>query len=147
MSVRTRKRVIAGGIGILAGAAALGLWSVPVVLGQTSSGPHVTTAQLRFEGTTSIAGTSGSAGQNTNAGALEFGPSLDVNTTKPKITGSVSPARVPADHVPAPASNTITGGNAVVGFNGITHLDQRLADTGNQFSLEPPAQGLGAGNG
>jgi hypothetical protein len=147
MSVRTKKRVVAGGIGILAGAAALGLWSVPIVLGQTASGPQVTTAQLRFEGTTSIAGASGSAGQNTNAGALEFGPSLDVNTTKPKITGSVSPARVPADHVPAPASNTITGANAVVGFNGITHLDQRLADNGNQFSLEPPDQGLAVGNG
>jgi hypothetical protein len=35
----------------------------------------------------------------------------------------------------------------VVGFNGITHRDQRVADRGNQFSLEPPDQGLAAGNG
>ncbi|SRR5579859_697196 len=147
MFIRTKKRVIAGGIGILAGAAALGLWSVPIVLGQTASGPQVTTAQLRFEGRTSIAGTAGGTGQNADAGSLEFGPSLDANTTKPKDTGSVKPARVPADHVPKPASNAIIAGNAAVGFNGITHRDQRLADNGNQFSLEPPDQGLAVGNG
>jgi len=90
MFIRTKKRVIAGGIGILVGAAALGLWSVPNVLGQTANGPQVTITQLRFEGATSIAGTTGGVGQNTDAGALEFGPSLDVNTTKPKITDHAS---------------------------------------------------------
>ncbi|MGH9746236.1 MAG: hypothetical protein ACRD59_09030 [Candidatus Acidiferrales bacterium] len=33
------------------------------------------------------------------------------------------------------------------GFNGLSHVDQRLANNGNQFSLEPPDQGLCAGNG
>jgi hypothetical protein len=88
---------------------------------------------------------SGSPGQNT--GALEFGPRLDVNTTKPQISGTVKPARVPANHVPTPASNPIVSPNSVNGFSGITHRDQRLADNGNQFSLEPPDQGLAAGNG
>jgi hypothetical protein len=32
-------------------------------------------------------------------------------------------------------------------FNGLNHRDQRLANGGNQFSLEPPDQGLCAGNG
>jgi hypothetical protein len=32
-------------------------------------------------------------------------------------------------------------------FNGLTHRDQRLANNGNQFSVEPPDQGLCAGNG
>jgi hypothetical protein len=32
-------------------------------------------------------------------------------------------------------------------FNGLTHRDQRLANGGNQFSLEPPDQGLCVGNG
>ncbi len=35
----------------------------------------------------------------------------------------------------------------VKSFNGIDHRDQRLANGGNQFSLEPPDQGLCAGNG
>jgi hypothetical protein len=32
-------------------------------------------------------------------------------------------------------------------FNGMNHRDQRLANGGNQFSLEPPDQGLCVGNG
>ncbi len=36
----------------------------------------------------------------------------------------------------------------ITGFDGINHADQRLiADNGNQFSLEPPDQGLAVGNG
>ena len=35
----------------------------------------------------------------------------------------------------------------VSSFNGLNHRDQRLANNGNQFSLEPPDQGLCAGNG
>lgn len=55
--------------------------------------------------------------------------------------------RVPADHVPTPASNPIASSNLdFAGFNGLTHRDQRLAGTGayanTQFSLEPPDQGL-----
>jgi hypothetical protein len=33
------------------------------------------------------------------------------------------------------------------GFNGISHVDSRTANSGNQFSIEPPDQGLCAGNG
>ncbi len=153
MSFQTKKRVMAAGLGVLARAAAalavalaFGLGAVPIALGQNTTGPQTATAQLRFEGTTTIsAGVSGSPGQN--SGALEFGPSLDVNTSKPQISGTVKPARVPADHVPTPASNAIVTPNSVDGFNGITHRDQRIADSGNQFSLEPPDQGLAAGNG
>jgi hypothetical protein len=35
----------------------------------------------------------------------------------------------------------------VVSFNGLNHRQQRLANGGNQFSVEPPDQGLCAGNG
>jgi hypothetical protein len=35
----------------------------------------------------------------------------------------------------------------VTSFDGLRHRDQRLANNGNQFSLEPPDQGLCAGNG
>jgi len=34
-----------------------------------------------------------------------------------------------------------------ISFNGINHRQQRLANNGNQFSLEPPDQGLCVGNG
>ena len=57
-------------------------------------------------------------------------------------------ARVPADHVPTPAGNVVATSNAgATGFGGISHRDQRLADSGHQFSLEPPDQALCVGNG
>ena len=40
-----------------------------------------------------------------------------------------------------------TNNGLVRTFKGLNHRDQRLADNGNQFSLEPPDQGLCVGNG
>ena len=59
------------------------------------------------------------------------------------ITGSVSQARVPASHVPTPDSLPVS--LAAPAFLSLTHLDQRVADSGNQFSTEPPDQGLAIG--
>ncbi len=55
-------------------------------------------------------------------------------------SGTKDPVRVPADHVPqtsglpAPASQATVAAS----FQGVTHLDQRLANGGKQFSKEPP---------
>src|ERR1700741_66966 len=38
-------------------------------------------------------------------------------------------------------------GTLLASFDGLTHRQQRLANNGNQFSLEPPDQGLCVGNG
>ena len=49
---------------------------------------------------------------------------------------------------PVPANtNVVKSATGFSGFNGITHADQRTAGGGNQFSLEPPDQGLCVGNG
>ena len=46
-------------------------------------------------------------------------------------------------------SSAIAGANPelTLSFLGLNHRDQRLANGGNQFSLEPPDQGLCVGNG
>ena len=62
-----------------------------------------------------------------------------------QITGSISPARVPAANAPTPADKAVRPGTAT-GFDGLTHRDERLADNGRQFSSEPPDQGLAVGN-
>ena len=50
--------------------------------------------------------------------------------------------------VPNPAPQPVAGSNrGLVGFNGLSHNDSRTASGGNQFSLEPPDQGLCVGNG
>ena len=42
---------------------------------------------------------------------------------------------------------TSTNPGLFVAFEGLNHRDQRLANNGNQFSIEPPDQGLCVGNG
>ncbi len=42
---------------------------------------------------------------------------------------------------------SVTSPQQVVSFDGLNHRDQRLANGGNQFSIEPPDQGLCAGAG
>ncbi|HEY2013907.1 MAG TPA: hypothetical protein VGH38_10430, partial [Bryobacteraceae bacterium] len=77
---------------------------------------------------------------------IRQGPAEDAHFVK--ASGNTSPARVPSTDVPRPAAASINGaGGNFSGFNGISHLDQRLASNGNQFSLEPPDQGLAVGNG
>jgi hypothetical protein len=51
--------------------------------------------------------------------------------------------------VPIVPSSSVAGTNPglTVGLTGLNHRDQRLANGGNQFSLEPPDQGLCVGNG
>lgn len=51
--------------------------------------------------------------------------------------------RAPAAPQPAAAAPT----PSFRGFTGLTHLQQRTARNGNQFSTEPPDQGLAVGNG
>jgi hypothetical protein len=43
-------------------------------------------------------------------------------------------------------SSTVTPSSAF-GFSGLTHADQRNANGGNQFSVEPPSPSIGVGNG
>jgi hypothetical protein len=47
---------------------------------------------------------------------------------------------------PVPQSLTV-GTSSSFGFRSLTHLDQRNANNGNQFSVEPPSEGLAVSNG
>jgi hypothetical protein len=66
-----------------------------------------------------------------------------------QIPGNQSAAHLSADHVPRPAANGLASSNADLGLNlaGLYFEEQRTADGGNQFSLEPPDQALCVGNG
>jgi hypothetical protein len=52
---------------------------------------------------------------------------------------------LPASERVAVPAVALASGN--VGFNGMTHSDQRLANSGNQFSLEPPNPSIAVANG
>src|SRR6185437_11392281 len=102
---------------------------------------------LKVLGTTRIGNAKKVATESGNE--VLTGPEVDVTTAKPQISGTTSPARVPSAHVPNPTGNALitAAGSNFVGFNGLTHRDQRLSNNGNQFSLEPPDQGLAVSGG
>ncbi len=112
-------------------------------------------AQVVTEGTIISAGTNSIP---TGFGAPINGPLPvnDVGKTPPKPDlvsarrGSVrgfAPSMA-ALKTPDPTPKTVVGPDPnFFGFAGLTHADQRLASSGNQFSTEPPDQGLGVGNG
>jgi hypothetical protein len=70
-----------------------------------------------------------------------------INRPRPGFKNGKFPKR-PLD-APTVQSSAVAGTNPELGnsFDGMNHLQQRLANGGNQYSLEPPDQGLCVGNG
>lgn len=109
-----------------------------------------TGGDVGFKGATAILG-----------GASPFGATSSRRTNRPipsKEVGRMSAAAMLAGaspalsltlHEPVVESDTVVSSqaNGFLGFNGLSHVDQRLANGGNQFSLEPPDQGLCVGRG
>jgi hypothetical protein len=124
-------------------------------------------AQLAVVGAAAAAGpSSGTTRTITRAATVSFDP----NPSRPAVAGAESPEFATAEgesaansgrpphskHRPnAGASGPVTTGKALASsnpqlvrsFNGINHRDHRTANGGNQFSVEPPDQGLCVGNG
>ena len=96
-------------------------------------------------GTSRLSAAASSAAGLTANGEDEFrdNPEVDAADTSKYVTGSVSAARIAAAHVPRPgaqAVNDVTGSTTTA--DGLNHYDNRTADGGNKFSLEPPDQAL-----
>jgi hypothetical protein len=72
---------------------------------------------------------------------------LFINRPRPGFKNGKFPKK-PLD-APTVPSSAVAGSNPelALGFDGLNHRDQRLANGGNQWSLEPPDQGLCVGNG
>jgi len=105
-----------------------------------------TQKQLAFRGTTSFAAAAATSETGGLGPETHQGPEFDARFER-VAKGSISSSRVPAAGVPTPADSAIAGAVSGAGFEGLTHRDQRLASNGNQFSSEPPDQGLAVGNG
>jgi len=91
---------------------------------------------------------------SSSSSAPTNGTSSEVGQSPPVLIAhsGLQATRQPAVNVPSSPGNPLaTSSPGFFGFNGLSHLDQRLAGTGpytnTQFSLEPPDQGLCVGNG
>jgi hypothetical protein len=65
----------------------------------------------------------------------------------PPVDRSQTVGRTAAGNVSGEAGNGGSDPRKVVSFDGLNHRAQRTANGGNQFSVEPPDQGLCVGNG
>lgn len=133
---------------LLAGVATATLAGLPVVVGASGSAGATTgfTRQIGAGGSTSlfanapggdgiqqpeIFGGGGEAGT-----APQTGPVVD-------RSDSSGPAHGPS----VTETHAKSSPSVVTSFNGLNFRQQRLANGGNQFSVEPPDQGMCAGNG
>ena len=93
-----------------------------------------------------LTATSATSASNPEIRPYEPGPSdVPADVSAPK---SNKPSHVPAKDVPSVAGLPVTGATGVsTRIDGLTLRDQRTANNGNSFSLEPPDQGLCVGNG
>ncbi|MDX6250536.1 MAG: hypothetical protein QOF10_3896 [Kribbellaceae bacterium] len=143
----TRRRAL--GLAIASVIVAAGLTSPTVSVGATAAATG--TRAIPSGGTTSIR--SGPTGVNglqqpelrPNGRTEEGG--AEANRARPGSNNSPfpdSPLPPPKVHSSAVARSNP---DVAVSVNGLTHRDQRLANGGNQFSLEPPDQALCVGNG
>ena len=139
-----RKVIASTGVAVLAAA----ILSVP----GTSSAAPSDTRLVPSSGTTSIrALPSGAATlQQPEVRPAQTGADgnpVAVNRPRPDFKHGIFPTH-PLD-APVVASSAVAGSNPAVqvSIQGLNHVDQRLANGGNQFSVEPPDQALCVGNG
>jgi hypothetical protein len=127
----------------------VGLTATAVVLLAVAAAALAGTRQIASSGTTAIraSATGSDAVQlpELRPGA-DAGP-LSINRPRPGFKNGKFPKK-PLD-APTVGSSTIAEVNTelALSFEGLNHRQQRLANGGNQFSLEPPDQGLCVGNG
>jgi hypothetical protein len=102
-------------------------------------------AKIQRVGTTNVrhllaAAQSSGGGHSTTNLRNETGPWLHLDSGDAE-TGGIDTTAAPTPNPTAVVTNENNNG-----WEGLDHADQRLAGGGNQFSLEPPDQGLCVGN-
>jgi hypothetical protein len=105
------------------------------------SNAKITQSQLQLVGTSNVrrlaARAAAGAGASSNLRS-EAGPWINFERDHA--------ANATGTGAPSPSNTSVVVKQNAQGWAGINHADQRLAGGGNQFSLEPPDQGLCVGN-
>ena len=99
---------------------------------------------LSFHGTSVVSALPTATASSTFSPTNEFAPEVEHS----RESSPPPPSGIPTS-APAPSTTRVVsaGRSLVTSFQGLNHFDQRTANGGNQFSLEPPDQGLCVGNG
>lgn len=100
------------------------------------------TFALGLTGFTQLSAHAGMSEPSSGPETRPFQPGEDGVGTDIKMPRSNAPSRVPSKNVPRPATRSVAQDAAAKAIEGLTMKDQRDANGGNSFSLEPPDQGL-----
>jgi hypothetical protein len=140
---------------VVAAASLLGSAVVMAPAAGAASGSLGVTRQISAAGSTSYSATP--AGTLSGVQSNELAPAVggdvagpSTSTNAPSIDRSSSNAHDSNGESGQSRNDEGAGGGSAhlaASFDGLNHRQQRLANGGNQFSLEPPDQGLCAGNG
>jgi hypothetical protein len=136
-----RRIAVIGALAVAAGTFAFSTTGAP------ASAAGGGTRQIPSAGTTAIRTTPEGIG---TAGGPEFPSDPDSGkgepSVKPVTSSIIPPAPLPTPRVKS-SRVAPTNPEVLASVNGLNHRNQRLANGGNQFSLEPPDQALCVGNG
>ena len=115
-----------------------------VVGGATEAASAAGNTPLTFRGTSVLSKVSTRPGTPSWSPTNEFAVDHEYSRAAAPISDQPGGAVVPR-----PSTTAVGSGSSAlkVSFEGLNHFDQRYANGGNQFSLEPPDQGLCAGPG
>jgi hypothetical protein len=102
------------------------------------------TGELVKQGTVNMAEVASAPAERAGKTGTEIHPNRRPLLRPPLRESGAEMERAPAPLAP---EATPTATPRFRGFTGLTHLEQRNARGGNQFSTEPPDQGLAVGNG
>jgi hypothetical protein len=133
--------------------------AVPVIaLAVTVALATATPVRAGASGPLTSLGSTNLSGLPSSTGSAEFAGSSDLRPES-EIAREASASgadkfwawfhKVLPPSIPTPGGTAIStaGSELTSSFQGLNHFDQRTANGGNQFSLEPPDQGLCTGNG
>lgn len=114
-----------------------------------SSGTPGLVRQVASAGTTSLrAGATGNGAiQSSEFAGIVLGGAAPSSVKKATVNRRLSASPGPSVAAVAAANEADGNPDLLLSFDGLNHRAQRTANGGNQFSVEPPDQGLCAGNG
>jgi hypothetical protein len=148
MAVRNRWAKSRSVVGVAVAALALGTTLVATGGTAGAAGASGTTREVALGGTAHMGGVATGADgfaypEIRSAGESDAGASPSSTTVTDRSNS------LPGRSGPHTASTSVVKSHADLAksFDGLNHRQQRLANGGNQFSLEPPDQGLCVGNG
>ena len=144
------------GIGIAVAAAFLVTLPLPAQAPVEFSGTNVTgslmltrVVNLRQQAQMSLQTLGAKAAFGANPASAEPFPKFPQKRLRPPVSNGVSTSssRATTSLASVPIKSlTVTAASGVSGVNALSHADQRNANNGNQFSIEPPSPSIAASN-